>query len=410
MNKIIFLLLVLLVNYTAYSQSEYGILVKTTLFPFKGWYGSHAGVQRITIGSKTISKTSNPELTFKIVYNYVSIDDQPSTIQCTSRTSGNYDNTDCGPISQNILYNKATFIQSTFNGCIADSEIYSIHVTSTDALDSKCPEDVIELNNGWNWQYSFDGTSWIDFAANFQEQRDISFKIKELTDFENKTKVYFRAGFGSQFTNILPCDIIPCSPFLEIDPPLPLNPSCNNTGTGSIPLKFKSEIKNDEQLLLNLFTNANPLNPKFLLSKFVPKSAIINNEYTWTNIGAGNYIIRYQAQKTTDNTTDVNSSAVTTKAFSIVDPTKLEFKVSANNPVCNNGATNLIIEAIGGSPPYFYDDLEGTTEFINGETKIKRIQFNPSDEKSNKVIIPLLNPKSVYTIKVTDANNCIDNN
>ncbi len=70
--------------------------------------------------------------------------------------------------------------------------------------------------------------------------------------------------------------------------------------------------------------------------------------------------------------------------------------------------TDIFIRINPLDSPYFYDDLEGTTEIINGETKIKRIQFNPSDEKSNKVSIPLLNPKSVYTIKVTDFNYCIE--
>ncbi len=286
------------------------------------------------------------------------------------------------------------------------------------SIDPSCSVLISADNAGfesdiYNWEFQTLTDEWKPLPTSFQGKPSFEISLTDL--FDSNAYKYFNKAINfrirycqTKFTNIVSFTFIPCSPLLEHDPPIVSNPSCNNTATGSIPLKFKSEIKDDEQLLLNLFTNVNPANPQFLFSKFVPKSSIINKEYTWTNIGAGNYIIRYQAQKITDNTTDVNSSAVTSEAFSIVDPTKLEFTVSANNPLCNNGSTTLTIVASGGSPPYFYDDLEGTTEIINGETKIKRIQFNPSDEKSNKVSIPLLNPKSVYTIKVTDFNYCIE--
>lgn len=286
------------------------------------------------------------------------------------------------------------------------------------SIDPSCSVLISADNAGfesdiYNWEFQTLTDEWKPLPASFQGKPSFEISLTDL--FGANSYQYFNKPINfrirycqTKFTNIVSFTFIPCSPLLEHDPPLVSNPSCTNTATGSIPLKFKSDIKDDEQLLLNLFTNANPANPEFLFSKFVPKSSIINKEYTWTNIGAGNYIIRYQAQKITDNTTNVNSSAVTTEAFSIVNPAKLEFTVSANNPLCNNESTTLTIVANGGTPPYFYDDLEGTTEFINGETKIKRIRFNPSDEKSNKVSIPLLNPKSVYTIKVTDANYCIE--
>jgi hypothetical protein len=388
MKKFTFLMLVLLVNYAAYSQSEYGILVKTTLFPFKGWYGSHAGVQRITVGSKTINKTSNPELTFKIEYDYISIDDQPSTIQCTSRTSGNYDNTDCGPITKNILYNKATFIQSTFNGCIADSEIYSIHVTSTDTMKSKCPEDVIELNNGWNWQYSFDGAKWEDFAANFQEQRSIFFKINELAGFENKTKVYFRAGFGTQFTNILPCDIIPCSPNV-IEPIEPKNTSCAYNNDGIVSLTFDRSLIKDESFSFSFIQNNVPI-----ITPFYSVDAATNKKYTFSGLAAGNYYIKYQTF-IGSQPTSVNKEPY--PSFTINPAIPLTFELqNPKNPSCfgaEDGSVEVLITR--GIPKFFEVDGDSVIPDELGPNlyRINNLKAKPDGHK----------------IKVTDANNCIDN-
>ena len=271
----------------------------------------------------------------------------------------------------------------------------------------------VYLLSGFAHYYSIDNVNWnivtnnIPFSfATFVPYDLLGQNFRGNLRIKSEIKTSYASPQLTIMSKIINYNVIGCSPNLEHDPPLVSNPSCTNTASGSIPLKFKSDIKDDEQLLLNLFINTTT--PQFLDSKFVPKSSIINNEYTWEKIGAGNYIIKYQVQKTTDNTTHVNSSALTTKAFSIVDPPKLEFTVSANNPLCNNGATTLTIVASGGTPPYFYDDLEGDTEIINGETKIKRIQFNTSDEKTNIVSIPLSNPKNQYTIKVTDSNNCIE--
>lgn len=268
------------------------------------------------------------------------------------------------------------------------------------SIDPSCSVLISADNAGfesdiYNWEFQTLADDWKPLPTSFQGRP--SFEISLIDLFGANAYQYFNKPINfrirycqTKFTNIVNFTFIPCSPLLEQNPPLPINPTCTNTATGSISLKFKSDIKDDEQLLLNLFTNANPANPEFLFSKFVPKSSIINKEYTWTNIGAGNYIIRYQAQKITDNTTDVNSSAETTKAFSIVDPSLFSFSATGTQPKCNGEKGKITITASGGTPPYYY--------YLNDDPKI---EFT-----SPKIIDA--NAGDNY-IKVVDSKGCIDN-
>ncbi|WP_300977055.1 SprB repeat-containing protein [Flavobacterium sp.] len=308
--------------------------------------------------------------------------------------------------------------------CTASADIAAFSLDNPETNDNISSCDVISIKNKkittYYYKHPISG-EWIDIYAaapnaiisNTITTNDLSLKINEIPDLKDYYGPLFIKGsytvdglydsfvttqegdaapinvYSKTFeTNIITYNIIPCSPVLEHDPPLVSNPSCTNTATGSIPLKFKSDIKDDEQLLLNLFINATT--PQFLDSKFVPKSAIINKEYTWTNIGAGNYIIKYQAQKTTDNTERVNSSAVTTEAFSIVDPPLFSFSTTEIQPECNGAKGKITITASGGTPPYYY--------YLNNDPKI---EFT-----SPKIID--VNAGDNY-IKVVDSKGCIDN-
>ncbi|OAZ05203.1 SprB repeat-containing protein [Flavobacterium succinicans] len=248
----------------------------------------------------------------------------------------------------------------------------------------------------FSWYYSTDGINYTSMNKTTLYDESFTFKKTDFLSTSYTGNIHFKVLIDTDVTvvgeevysNIITYKVISCSPLLEHNPPLVSNPSCTNTATGSIPLKFKSDIKDDEQLLLNLFINTTP--PQFLDSKFVQKSSIINKEYTWTNIGAGNYIIRYQAQKTTDNTTDVNSSAVTTEAFSIVDPPLFSFSTTGTEPKCNGAKGTITITASGGTPPYYY--------YLNNDPKI---EFT-----SPKIID--VDAGDNY-IKVEDSKYCIDN-
>ena len=266
------------------------------------------------------------------------------------------------------------------------------------SIDPSCSAFISADNAGfesniYNWEFQTLTDEWKALPTSFQGEPSFEISLTDL--FGTDASQYFNIPINfrirycqTRFTNIVSFTFIPCSPLLEQNPPLPTNPSCNNTATGSIPLKFKSEIKDDEQLLLNLFINTTT--PQFLVSKFVPKSSIINKEYTWTNIGAGNYIIKYQVQKNTDNTTNVNSSAVITKGFSIVDPPLFSFSATETQPKCSGEKGTMTITVSGGTPPYYY--------YLNND---QQIEFT-----SPKTID--VNAGNNY-IKVVDSKSCIDN-
>lgn len=250
------------------------------------------------------------------------------------------------------------------------------------------------LLSGYPHYYSIDNVSWnivtnnIPFSfATFVPYDLLGLNFRGSLKIKSEIKTSYAIPSQTIMSKIISYNVIGCSPDLEIDPPIVSNPSCNNTPTGSVNFEFKSTINDDEQLLLNLYKNTIP--PQFLVSKFVPKSTIINKEYTWTNIGAGNYIVRYQVQKTTDNTTNVNQSVVTTKAFSIVDPPLFSFSAIETQPKCYGEKGTITITATGGTPPYYY--------YLNDDPKI---EFNSPE-------ILLLDAGNNY-IRVVDEPDCID--
>ena len=308
--------------------------------------------------------------------------------------------------------------------CTAIAEIRAFSLDNPETNDNIGNCDIISIKNklitNYYYKHPVSG-EWIDIYTvapnaivyNTLNTNDLNLRINEVPDLKDYYGPLFIKGsytvdglydqfvttlegdVGPLFlkpktfeTNIIIYNIIPCSPLLQNNPPLVSNPSCNNEATGSVILKFKSAISDDEQLLINLFTNASP--PQFLLSAFVQKSSIINNEYTWTNRGAGNYIIGYQSQKITDNTTDVNSSAVQTKPFSIENPPLFYFSATETQPKCYGEKGTITITASGGTSPYYY--------YLNDDPKI---------EFTSPITIEVSAGNN--SIKVEDNKNCIDN-
>ncbi|MBB1194059.1 hypothetical protein DNC80_10335 [Flavobacterium sp. SOK18b] len=264
----------------------------------------------------------------------------------------------------------------------------------------------------FHWEYKLNGGQFqkMNISTSFNEE--FEFITANFIPLDYSGFVDFRVVIDSDpsiteenvYSNIISYNVTRKAPKI-ISTTSPNFTSCSYSKDGSVTFTFERELQQGEQYEMTLLYE----NGRAVLNgnKRIPKDSMTTpTTYTWNNLDAEKYILTYQTKKIIGNSELMSDPEQ--KSFTISSPTNLEFTVSANNPLCNNGGTNLIIEAIGGSPPYFYDDLEGTTELINGETKIKRIQFNPSDELSNQVSIPLLNTKSVYTIKVTDSKFCIE--
>jgi hypothetical protein len=384
---LIFLFLTL---YLTSSAQEAGILIKTTLDPFMGWNGSHAGSHRITVGATTIAKSSNTNDEVVIEYDFFYVNDNPTYISCVSTTAGNKDDNDCkigvDPLIR-LPYNKTTFGIAYFGGCIADSEIMGIYIPEP-ASDQICASDIMTLKNGWNWQYRFTDGNWQPFPSQYQEKTSISFKIKDLNGFNNQKTIYFQAGYQTKFTNIRPYQIIGCSPEYDGNP-VTADAKCIYEASGSVTLKFKSELKDGDRFLFNIFYDKTP--PEFIKSVFINKDQIINKTFIWDNLAKGSYIIKYQAQSTTDINQYVGLSAITPPAFTIGSRPALTFTAKEIQPNCNTETGSINITASGGTPPYYYilDNESNKHEFTSPATISNIGEGN-------------------HTVKIVDNNNCIE--
>ncbi|MBP4137970.1 hypothetical protein [Flavobacterium geliluteum] len=384
MKKQLLFFIFFLGNLLAHGQSEYGILVISTLSPSVGWDGSHAGSMRLSIGGTVITKGVNTGSETEIEYDFFYVTDNPSTIEYYSSTAGNKNGTDC-KLSKSTTYDKDSFARDYFGGCIGDFEVISLHIPDPEDTNQKCIEDVITLKNGWNWQYKYDNSSWTPFAAQFQDKASISFKIKDL-GYSGQSKIYFQSGYKTNFTNTMPYDIIPCSSNL-ISTSNPNYTLCNYSN-GDVTFTFSRPLEPGENYLFtrnpvgsNIVTSANS-NDADKVEK------ISATTFKWKNIPPGNYEFKFQNQF--ENNTPSTLSPVT--YFTITARQKVTFTTMPVQPNCSTDSGGILITAAGGTPPYFY--------ILDNQTK-KELTTNP-------YTIPMLS-EGIHNVIVIDSNNCIEN-
>jgi len=245
-----------------------------------------------------------------------------------------------------IPYNPTTSNQENFGGCIGNSNAWTIHLTQPSA-NNVCSNDVINLNNGWNWEYQYDSNGWKTFPSLFQGKRSISFKLTDIDGYDGKSQIFFRAGYQSQFTNIVTYNIISCSPDLRATSSP--NITFCNYGNGEVTFTFSRPLANGEKYLFNRnlvgngFVTSSTSNDAEV-EKISPLS------YKWKNIPPGNYEFKYQTQFGTNNPSTL--SAVSN--FTITPRAPLTFTATAVQPVCSTDKAGILITASGGSNSYFY--------------------------------------------------------
>ncbi|MEO8238792.1 MAG: hypothetical protein ABI576_11840 [Flavobacterium sp.] len=282
--------------------------------------------------------------------------------------------------------------------------IYSPYINQLTAATSTigiC--EGVNLASGYPHYYSIDDLNW-NIAYNNIPFSFFTFIPKDLLGSNFRGNLKIKSTISSFFANpavtmqskIISYNVISCSPALEIDPPLTLKTVCNNESTGSVILKFKTTIGDNEQLFLNLFKNASP--PILIDNLFVPKSSIINNEFTWTGFEKGNYIIKYQVQSISDNSEILNSSVVITDEFIVESPMPLKFEIKkADNPKCANDPVEISIAVTGGTGNYKF--------YVDG---VEKTNPKPVKETDGYYHINGLIPTAINNIKVMDTNNCIE--
>jgi hypothetical protein len=401
MKKTILFFTFFLASLVVHAQTDYGILIKSTMKP----KNPNASSTRYTVcgvtdyyitgstGSIDIYNkrfcTNNiiPNLNGneKIQYDFFYTKDIDGIFILDVELNGQ--NQAICAKEYAIPYNKNTFTEVVLGGCAGRSNVLPIHLTQP-SINTICNDETINLSNGWDWQYQFDADGWKPFPAQFQGTRSVSFKLKDLDGYDGKSQVFIQAGYQTKFTNTISYSIIPCSPLLDGNP-IPTAVKCNNEASGSVTLKFKSEIKTNDKFLFNIFFNTSP--PQFIKHAFATKGEIINNTFTWNNIGQGNYIIKYQTQSDGDNTSRIGSNAIDTPSFIIKDIPPLTFTAKDIQPKCYTDKGSILVTAKGGTPPYYY--------ILDSETK-KELTTNP-------YTIPILTDGD-HKVIIVDSNNCIE--
>jgi hypothetical protein len=292
-------------------------------------------------------------------------------------------------------------------------------------------------SEAFHWQYSLNKETWIDvpeyIIKNGVSTKNNSYNTPKLTssmdeilgsnhkDFYNKI-IYFQLGCniytvlndpdrGYPYqTNTSYADLdygvlyLPCTPIVDGDITLK-TPDCSYQKIKEIKIPFDRDLEEGEELRdMSLYNDIIPGTPL----KTINSSVIYENKTFFfpiediTLIPKANYQIKYVAYKNNKPT-----AASFSNFFEYNTPPALTFKVNADNPICHDDKVDIIIEADGGTPPYYYDHLNGETEIVNGITQVKKIQFDPADKNKKTVTIQQAELKE-YNIKVTDSNNCIE--
>lgn len=246
------------------------------------------------------------------------------------------------------------------------------------------------------WEYSTDGRNFTSTNARTGFNQNYEFVKANFPLLKNYTgNISFRAVIDSDptttienvFSNVVNYNVTACSPLLNGEP-IPIAVKCADEANGSIIVNMLSTITSSQQLLLNLFDAGG-----FKFSKFISESEIKNNQFTWSGIAAGTYIIKYQAQSKTDNTDRVGAMPVESKPFIILNKTPLKFSLKAINPLCNteNGAVQITVS--GGTEPYYY--------LLDNEPIEKKHEFISSNIIENA-------GEGNHTVKVIDSNECVE--
>lgn len=247
------------------------------------------------------------------------------------------------------------------------------------------------------WEYSKDGINYTptntytsfnqnyEFVkANFPALNNYSGNIffRVLIDWDLNTTV------ENMYSNAVNYNITSCSPLLN-GSPITSKVKCYNQSSGSVILKFLTDITSTQKLLLTLYENS-----QFISHKFVKDTEIVNKMYTWEGLPKGSYIIKYQAQNKSDDNTTLGSFPIETPTFNIENVQPLTFYLTAIQPSCNTDKGKVQISANGGTGTYFY--------ILDNETLANKHPF------TSPYIVPNELSEGDHKITVIDSNECTE--
>jgi hypothetical protein len=201
-------------------------------------------------------------------------------------------------------------------------------------------------------------------------------------------------------TQILVYTVIPCSPAL-VEDPKSVELNCYYSKDGTTMLNFERGLAIGEAFA-NISLEKNIIDKNGTLTTISVGyifEKLTLKQYALKELISGDYTFRYQT-KIVINGKEHISTVVSTK-FTVKIPSELKWKIKSTNPKCHGDKGEILIEATGGTPPYFYSLNDGTkTQFENSHT---------TDAAGlHKGIQTIIKPAGSYVIKVIDNKECIE--
>lgn len=401
------------------------ILIETQLTRYGPDLKSNTYIFNITAnGAPSFGKSydlNNNDDDVKIFYDVVQYDNTKYPLNCTISSSYVVKPTQLGgpECRQN---DQATLVSPKniyMGACHGRTSLLVLDLPSPTGPIGNCGNFAVgkkvQLSGaGYSWQYQKDNdTQWkyFTYGKEFNEN-GLNFNFKDVPDLVNYTGTLYikfvvdyenlkTSKIETYESDIMGYAITTCSPLLKNTLPITTKARCIGSATGSATLEFMSELKDNSKFLFNLF-RANPVAPDtgFIKHIFALKTEISNNTFTWSDIAAGKYVIKYQAQSISNDGQEVGSTSVATDAFTISDPIPLTFKATEVQPVCSNDTGGVLISAQGGTSHYFYI-LDDATEIIDGKIVPKKIKLPDSN------FIPITTDGS-HKVMIVDEYDCIE--
>lgn len=280
------------------------------------------------------------------------------------------------------------------------------------SIDPSCSVHISADNLGfssdiYNWWYAASDNVWTLLPLAFQGVSNFDITLEDIFGLDApqhyNQSIKFKIKYCQTETPTISFDYVRCSPELAVNPPKTDSTRCKNDPSGSVTLEFKTELKDGDKFLFNIW-NADSI----FTSKFVIKDSIKDNKYTWKGLAEGTYTMKYQAQSTINENTKVGLSAIKVNPFTIGSPAKLEstFEIP-KKPLCHNDNGSITIKTTGGTGNYYYK--------INTDD-LKQFDMTTTVDDISKIhwatqIIPLpSSERTDYKILITDEKSCIEKN
>lgn len=256
-------------------------------------------------------------------------------------------------------------------------------------------------SSSYNYQYSFDGATWINISPSLFKLDVLSISAKDLLG-ENYLNhlgqnIYIRGasclenGIYSSVSDPIVLKVTESAPHISSSKVRPTH--CFDTADGSVTLNFDRLLHTDETLSISL---VNTDTGAAVINEDITNRLKTSTSYTLENLPPGSY--KLDMLGTYKGNATYTDGAAHSLKFEVQKPSPVLFELtSQTNVYCFQGSDGRInLSASGGQNQYQYQvTKDGTpfldwTDFTNG----------------NKTLIQNLSA-GVYKIKVRDSNFCL---